>query len=203
MVFWLLQCLIEKVLQAVLNFKQISFWVFGQSFRYFFYFKLAGLHMSNLFSLHVPYFMAFTCGISAGVDRTATSVLCRHSESNPCVGGGCCFFKLPIFIFLTHQTKSPEQNSLHLNAQHPAADLSSAKQGAGRAAEPQRRDESGRVLAVHPLASLPRKGGGGRRGSVLQHSSHFKLLLAQLEIIAIASAAKESYEIWQNSEGKR
>lgn len=44
---------------------------------------------------------------------------------------------------------------------------------------------------------------GERRGSVLRHSSHFKLLLPQLEIIAIASAAKESYEIWQDSEGKR
>jgi len=59
------------------------------------------------------------------------------------------------------------------------------------------------VLAVRPLASLPGKGGAGRRASVPEHSSHFKLLLAQLEIIAIASAAKESYEIWQDSEGKR
>lgn len=67
----------------------------------------------------------------------------------------------------------------------------------------QRRDGSGQALAVCPLASQPRRGGGGRRGWVLQHSSHFKLLLAQLEIIAIASAAKESYEIWQDSEGKR
>lgn len=60
------------------------------------------------------------------------------------------------------------------------------------------------MLAMCPLASLPSRGrGGGRLGSVLWHSSHFKLLLAQLEIIAIASAAKGSDEIWQDSEGKR
>lgn len=41
----------------------------------------------------------------------------------------CCFLKLDTFIFLTHQTKRPEQNSLYLSARHPAADLSSAKQG--------------------------------------------------------------------------
>lgn len=153
--------------------------------------------MSNLFSLHGPFFTAFTGGISAGADRTATSTLCRHSESNPGVGGGWCFFKPPIFVFLTHQAKSPEQNSLH-----PAADLSSAKQGGGGLQGPGEGTGAGEHWPCAPLPPCPEKEEGGR-GWVLQHSSHFKPLLAQLEIIAIASAAKESYEIWQDSEGKR
>lgn len=121
--------LLEMVLQTSVNFKQVSLWVLGQSFRHLFFFKLSSLLRSNLFSLHGSSFMAFTLGISAGVDRTATHVPCRNLELEPGLGGGCCFFKLPIFIFLTHQTKNPEQISLHLYAQHPAAGLSSAKQG--------------------------------------------------------------------------
>lgn len=128
--------------------------------------------MSNLFSLHGPFFTAFTGGISAGADRTATSTLCRHSESNPGVGGGWCFFKPPIFVFLTHQAKSPEQNSLH-----PAADLSSAKQGGGGCRAPEKGRERASTGPAPPCLPAQKRRRGGEDGcsstaAILSRFSH-------------------------------